>query len=214
MTESSRSRRIAVQLIGGMVVGAAVGAGLAMSGALDIVLGWRANEVATGIIGIMLLAVAAVLAAGGASPALYRRLIDRSPEQEPVEAADLVFVRRQAIVAALGGVLLLAVPFAAHAGLGTEGRVAAAVAVFALLAVQTVFNIRLWREGDELTRRVIADSGAISFWLLQFALFAWATLVMLDLAPEIESWTSVAVLMAVYLVASSVVAFRRGFGSA
>lgn len=212
MDDTRKSRRIAANLIAGLLVGGAIGAALAASGAIEQVSAWRASEIATLAIGALLLIIAGFTAFAATSGNRYRRMIDQRADDEPVEAGDLVFARRQALVSGAAGVLLIAIPAAANSGLAPEARIAAAIGVFAILAVQTLFNVRLWRDGDELTRRVVADSGAISFWLLQFALFAWAALVMLGLAPEIDSWTGVAVLMAVYLVTSTLVAMRRGFG--
>ena len=83
-------------------------------------------------------------------------------------------------------------------------------AVIGLLLVQSLLNLSLWRRSDELMRRVTAETSALSFWILQGALLVYASAERLGLVETISGWGLLAVLMAVYLLASVVAAWRRG----
>lgn len=83
-------------------------------------------------------------------------------------------------------------------------------AVVGLLVVQSALNLSLWRRSDELMRRVTAETSALSFWILQAALLVYASAERLGLVETISGWGLLAVLMAVYLLASGVAAWRRG----
>lgn len=82
--------------------------------------------------------------------------------------------------------------------------------IVALLAIQTVANVMLWRRADEMLRQVMADTSAIAFWALQTALFLYAAAERLGLVESISAWAMMGILMAVYLLASIVASARRG----
>jgi hypothetical protein len=122
------------------------------------------------------------------------------------------FARTQGIAAALAGIML-ALPVAAESlGVGDSaalgGIVLSGIAV--LFFIQTLANLSIWRRGDEHLRTVIAETGAVSFWLMQGGLFLWAAAEKLGVAPAASAWDLTVALMGGYLVISSVVAFRRG----
>jgi hypothetical protein len=207
--------RIGVMLLAGGVVGGGfgfvVGKWLKATGQLDGAAPWPGEDIAS-------LAIAAILVFAGAmtwfaasSPARYARMIDRT--MEPGEAVDpdaIWAARVQAAVATLAGLLLAAPPLLANlADLSSTGAPAAA-AILAALAGQSWLNIRLWQRSDELTRSIIAQTGALCFWTMQLALFVWATLAKLALVPDLSSWTMLTVLMGGYLIASFWVSWRRG----
>lgn len=110
----------------------------------------------------------------------------------------------QIVAMSLAGVMLL-LPM-----LGLDPAFSIGV-VAALFAVQTVANIALWRAGDELLRRVIVETGALSFWGLQGALFLYAAAERLALVPTVSAWGLIGILMVAYVIASTAVAVRRGF---
>ncbi len=83
-------------------------------------------------------------------------------------------------------------------------------AIVALLAIQTVANVMLWRRADEMLRQVMAETSAIAFWALQTALFLYAAAERLGLVDTISAWALMGILMAVYLLASIVASARRG----
>lgn len=117
--------------------------------------------------------------------------------------------RRQGAVVILAG-LLLAWPVLAGETGWVDGP-AAYAAVLLVFGLQTALNWSVWRRGDELTRRVIAESGALSFWVMQGALFLYAAAERLALVPAATAWQITVAMMAGYLVLSSLVALRRGF---
>lgn len=193
--------------IGG-VIGYSVGRALKQSGATlpDL----SVADVASVIIGIILLFSAAYAYVATTSPARWNRMVEKQPADEPVDPDALRSGRWQALVAALAGIMIITPPIAVQNGFGTQILGAIAAGLFALLAVQSWINWRLWREGDELTRAVIAQTGAICFWVLQLGLFAWATLTKMKLASDVDSWSLMTVLMGAYLIISVVISTRRG----
>lgn len=112
----------------------------------------------------------------------------------------------QIVVMALAGVIL-ALPVLAPAGAPAEvvfGGVAA------LLAVQTVANLMLWRAADEMFRRVILETAALTFVVGQMALFLYAAAERLGLVAPVTSWGLIGVMMGLYLAASILTSARRG----
>lgn len=82
--------------------------------------------------------------------------------------------------------------------------------ILALLAVQSVANLMLWRTADEMLRRVMLETSALAFWALQLALFVYAAAERLGLVGTITGWGLIGILMGVYFIASIVAATRRG----
>lgn len=82
--------------------------------------------------------------------------------------------------------------------------------VLVLLVIQTVANVMLWRQADEMLRRIIVETGALSFWTLQLALFVYAAAERLELVEGMTAWGMIGILLAVYMVASALTAARRG----
>jgi hypothetical protein len=111
----------------------------------------------------------------------------------------------QIIVTGLAGVMLLA-PIT-PLGLAPDVTF---FGIAALLAIQTVANLMLWRRADELLRRITVEAGALTFWLSQGVLFLYAAAERLGLVPEVNAWSLIGVMMALYILASGIVAARRG----
>ncbi len=82
--------------------------------------------------------------------------------------------------------------------------------VLGLLVIQTVANVVMFRQADEMLRRVMVETGALAFWVLQLALFVYAASERLGLVEGITAWGMIGILMAVYMVASAVAGARRG----
>lgn len=82
--------------------------------------------------------------------------------------------------------------------------------ILALLAAQSVANLMLWRQADEMLRRVMLETSALAFWALQLALFVYAAGERLGLVATITGWGLMGILMGVYFIASIVAAARRG----
>lgn len=84
------------------------------------------------------------------------------------------------------------------------------VGIVALLALQSVANLMLWRAADEMLRRVMWETSAMAFWALQLALFLYAAAERLGLIGGVSAWGMTGILMGVYLIASMVASARRG----
>jgi hypothetical protein len=83
-------------------------------------------------------------------------------------------------------------------------------AIVGLFLLQTVLNLSVWTRADEMIRQMVAEAGAVCFWVLQGALFLWAAAEKLELVPALSAWDMMTILMGFYLVISSVISVRRG----
>jgi hypothetical protein len=112
----------------------------------------------------------------------------------------------QILVLTLAGIVLI-VPIYGSNWLSAEVSMAI---VLGLLAIQTVANVMMFRQADEMLRRVMVETGALAFWVLQLALFVYAASERLGLVEGITAWGMIGIMMAVYMVASAVAGARRG----
>jgi hypothetical protein len=212
-TRAQRWRRHAIEAVVGGVIGAGFGFGIASFVDSTGFEQWTIAELASLGIGFMLLFMGGFVLVMTASEQRWRRLVAfRQPGSEPPDRESMLAIRRQGVVIALSGPILAAPTVLAHLGLGDDGRAIGAVAVLAALAGQTWLNWRLYRTSDELMRQVSLLAGAVCFWGAQLALFVWATLAKLGLVADVDSWTLLTLVMAVYLVVSTWIGFRRGLG--
>ncbi|NBB15732.1 hypothetical protein GVN21_10235 [Caulobacter sp. SLTY] len=211
LSRTNRTRLIL--MAAGLVVGGVLGAVIARVEHLDALvqsLAWSDHLAA--FLAFCFLSLALIMTIASFSPKLAARMVD--PEATgPAKPAQASFLRIQAAVLALAGVMM-AVPviaFVAYRGQTpvVMGSVAMMGIVAALLA-QTAGNLALWRQSDELLRKSMAETGSICFWILQGLLFLWAAAEKLSLVPALSSWDMMTLLMAFYLVVSSLVAMRRG----
>lgn len=193
----------------GAVAGYFVGRAL-KKGNFGPIVDWSLADLFGMVIGLMLLTSGAFIAFAATSARRWNEMVEKQPGDSPIDPAAIRQGRRSAAVAAIAGALMLVPPVAAHAGLASDARWLVAGLMALVLAVQSWVNWQLWRDGDELNRAVIAQTGAACFWMLQLALFIWATLTRLDLVAEVDSWSLMTVMMGVYLCVSMVVSFRRG----
>ena len=112
----------------------------------------------------------------------------------------------QILVTALAGVMLVIPIYGPNC---VSAEVAMAI-VLGRLAIQTVANVMMFRQADEMLRRVMVETGALAFWVLQLALFVYAASERLGLVEGITAWGMIGIMMAVYMVASAVAGARRG----
>ena len=160
-------------------------------------------------------ALAALVAASLLVAAIFVLVISYNPKklgdlyklEGPASADEAAQARAQSLVIAFSGVLLLLPLIFSLTGVPA---VAGAVAIVLLLVVHTVMNVKVYRQADELMRRTVIESSAISFFLGQGLLFLWAAAERLGVVPPITAWDIYAVLMALYLLASAIVSGRRG----
>lgn len=194
----------ALALIGG-VVGYGVGWLLAERGGLASLqaLGW--SDAAALIVASLLLAsgVAVLVAARSG-----RALAAATQAEGPARTVEVKDMRLQGAIVILSG-LLLATPVVAALA-GNPAPVSTFAALMAVFVVHGLMNLTLWRRGDEMIRRVIAEAGAAAFWIGQAALFAWAAAERLGVAPPLTTWDVLVVLMGLYLVCSASAGLRRG----
>lgn len=212
-TRAQRWRRHAIEALIGGAIGAGFGFGMASFVDVTGFEHWTIAELASLGIGFMLLFMGGFVLVMSGSEQRWRRLVAfRQPGGEPPDRDSMLAIRRQGLIIALAGPILAAPPVLAHLGLGDSGRAIGAAGVLAALAVQTWLNWRLYRTSDELVRQVTILAGAVCFWGAQLVLFIWATLAKLGLVADVDSWTLLTLVMAVYLVVSTWIGFRRGLG--
>jgi hypothetical protein len=160
-------------------------------------------------LGASLIGIGAVVAVATVVRALRARMI------EPVVGRPMTppitrFYRLQALVLLLAGVMLVLPVAGDHQYSGASLREGLFALVVLLFGLQTYVNLLIWQRSDEFLRKIIADTGAVCFWLLQGALFLWAAGEHLSILPQLSSWDAVAILMLVYSVASVWISVRRG----
>ena len=83
-------------------------------------------------------------------------------------------------------------------------------AILALLLLQSVANLMLWRAADEMLRRIMSETSAMAFWVVQLGLFIYAAAERLGLVETITGWGLIGLLMGVYFVSSIIASARRG----
>ena len=115
--------------------------------------------------------------------------------------------RFQAAVLGFSGVILTLPIVFSLAGVSPALGVAA---IGLLLVLHTVMNVRVYRQADELLRRAVMETAAVTFFAGQLVLFMWAAAERLGGVPPITAWDIYAVLMALYLAASLWISVRRG----
>lgn len=212
-----RWRRLLVLGALGLLVGAPVGylVGRLIKHAERVAsLGWS-DGLSLAIAALLLLSGVGVLIATLARVGVSY-LADPHAEEpgRPVRPAQVVYFRIQGAVMALAGGMM-ATPVLLRVltpDLPDTLAGAAYLGIVAAFLLQTALNIAVWLRSDELVRRATADAGAVCFWLLQGLLFLWAAGEKLALLPHLNSWDGLTVLMAVYLIMSVVIAYRRGLG--
>ncbi len=126
---------------------------------------------------------------------------------EPATPSEVRLVRLSGALLFLTAVIMLMPPL--FSLIGTD-PMASLVAVAGLLGLNTVLNLRIWKNADELLRKTTMEASVVTFWGGQIALFGWAAAERAGVAPTLTAWDIYVVLMALYLVASTVISIRRG----
>ncbi|AYV48979.1 hypothetical protein CFHF_02125 [Caulobacter flavus] len=212
---SPRARRALILMAVGAPVGFAAGRALIWMKRQGY---WRDVEFSTS--DVVSLGLATFLVAVGLVTVLVslsRKALGRRINGD--EAARAATPAQASFYAGQGGVLVLAAgmlaapPLAAALFVPLSPLLASAVmtGLIALFLVQTAGNITLWVRSDELMRRTMAETAAVSYGLLQGLLFLWAAGERLFLLPALTLWDAVNINMIAYLLISMIVAWRRGF---
>ncbi|HAJ01806.1 MULTISPECIES: hypothetical protein [unclassified Brevundimonas] len=191
MTSDERTLHPALK-IGGLVLLALIGAAVGAATARFIdAAALPADDALNLFIGVVLIGMGVVM--GG--------ILALRPTEVPKGCGLL-----QILVLTLAGIVLI-VPIYGSNWLSAEVSMAI---VLGLLAIQTVANVMMFRQADEMLRRVMVETGALAFWVLQLALFVYAASERLGLVEGITAWGMIGIMMAVYMVASAVAGARRG----
>lgn len=158
--------------------------------------------------------VAALLMLGGVMtflPTLDRRTLARALEPEAgdraaLSDADIRFLRLQGLTMVVAGMLTVAP--AVLADLPELGNLAYG-GLIVVLGLHTLLNVAAWRGSDSFDRRVMIETAAMSFWVLQGALLLWAGAERMGLVSGLTAWTALVVVMAFSLLAGGWAAVRR-----
>lgn len=197
-----------------MFVGALCGLAISLIAAKSGFLEWMSvmpvDEIASTFVACVMLFLGAFALIVGAGPGIYRHVAANYREGDPLDRDVLRTMRLNALVLGLSGALLLAPPFAVRFGVGESAAIGVAAAMGLVLLALGWIGWRQTAKNDELTRAVSAEANVASFMILTVALFGWAALVKLGLAPEIGSWTLMTIAVAVHLIVQMAVAMRRG----
>jgi hypothetical protein len=172
-------------------------------------LGW--SDALALFLGLLMLAVGLVTVGVSTSRKLLGRQID--PERgAPVSRAQAGFYALSGWVLVLAAAMMAAPVVVRIAFDPVPPMIASAtmVGLIALLLVQTASNITLWLRSDELMRKATAEICALTFVILQGALFLWAAGEKLELLPTLTLWDAVSVMMTAYLLIAVLITWRRG----
>lgn len=147
-----------------------------------------------------------------------RKTLGRQIDPEggrPATLAQAAFHAQSGWVMALGGVMMAAPVLigAVYDPVPPMIASAAMIGLVALFLIQSASNISVWVRSDELMRRAAAEIWAITFVILQGALFLWAAGEKLGLLPVLTLWDAVNVVMTAYLLIAGVVMWRRGLAA-
>ena len=199
-----------LRMVIGALFGFAISLVAAKSGFLEWMRAMPGDEIASTFVAFVMLFLAAFAFAASASPGIYRRIAANYREGDPVDGDVLRMTRFNALTLALSSALLVAPPFAVRFGVTKSAAIAVAAGMTLVVLALSWINWREYAKNDELTRAVSAEANVASFMILTLALFGWASLVKLGLAPEIGSWTLVTIAVSVHLTVQILAALRRG----
>lgn len=211
--KSPANRRRLILLALGGVFGAVGGIGVGrLLKAQDIQLeGLSWSDGLALVIALCLIVSALIVGFATLNRRAATQVMDRTSDR-PATAAQLGYYRQQAITSLLAG-LMLATPVVVTAlfqPLPVPVAMIIMTVIGAAFLVQTVSNLMVWRQADELVRSMIGETAAICFWVLQGPLFLWAAAEKLDLAPALTAWDLITLLMGFYLLVSALISLRRG----
>lgn len=151
------------------------------------------------------LAVSGIFAAvTSLSPAALGKMLKLD---EPATPSEISLVRWSAGLLVVTAVIMLMPPAFSLAG---ADPLLSLVLVAVLLGLHTLLNLRIWKVADEMLRKTTMEASVVTFWGGQIALFGWAAAERAGVAPTLTAWDIYVVLMALYLVASTVISIRRG----
>lgn len=165
-----------------------------------------ASEAAALAVGAVFLIISAFIAAGLVNPSFGARYLN-------VEDAGDLREQRPLLWRSAGGMVAWGLALVLLAAAGSSGPISPTTALAGtgvLLVIGLAFTIAAWRVMDELMRRLSTEAGNISYYLIALVGGGWATLAHLGFvaAPAPLDWLTM--LTGLVLVASFIVAARRG----
>jgi hypothetical protein len=212
--QAGKLRKMALQLGVGMIGGLVIGGLAAASGLFDALETLDPFLITALLLGVGLFVGGLLVTAASYRPrALSAMMLEGAGEGEatPREAG---FYRLAGWVMTLAGLLAAIPPLASAllAPLTPSTAWGVLAALVALTLIQVVLNVRLWREADELTRRVTFEGACIAFFIVEGLLFLWAAAEVLGVAPAVSAWAVWTLMFAAYLFVTGWVGYRRGIG--
>jgi hypothetical protein len=115
----------------------------------------------------------------------------------------------QAVVMALAGILLALPIFAARLfAENFQHRQISFAGIVLLFAVQTFYNVRLWRISDEFVRSTMATTAALTFAIGQGGLFLRAAAEHMSLVKPVSSWDLLVIMMQLYIFVGLFISVR------
>ncbi len=195
----------------GAVIGGAFGFGLIeLMGRLGIRFkGMPAMDLVAIVIVIEFFGFALVLAYLSADRKRLASTIECEGTPLPASDEEVRDFRLQAAVLALAGLMMLIPIVSTQRIQGHAGRgLALFLATVTLFAIQTLLNIRLWRNSDEFARRTLLIVAAVTFSISQGLLFLTGAAERLQLIRTVSNWNLCIAMMALYLSVSVVTGLR------
>jgi hypothetical protein len=115
----------------------------------------------------------------------------------------------QAVVMALAGILLALPIFGARLFADNlQHRAISFAGIVLLFAVQTFYNVRLWRVSDEFVRSTMAKTAALTFAIGQGGLFLRAAAEHMSLVKPVSTWDLLVIMMQLYIFVGLFISVR------
>lgn len=208
-TLGQNKKNLALQFIGGALVGAAAGFLMVRLGPDMDFPGVHGLGL---IVAALLLVLGAIIIIASFTRSGAAQLMGEDLDPAEDIRPELRPLRWQGIVTLLAGVELVILSLSTDLLTGPRSELLLAVLI-GVTAVQTWFNYQLWRRGDELFRRLIVEAAVIGFIVFQFALFFWVAGARFALVPDPSALDIYVLMLVLYLVGGSVASVRLGFGT-
>ena len=110
---------------------------------------------------------------------------------------------------ALAGILLALPIFGARLFADNlQHRQISFAGIVLLFAVQTFYNVRLWRVSDEFVRSTMATTAALTFAIGQGGLFLKAAAEHMSLVKPVSTWDLLVIMMQLYIFVGLFVSVR------
>ena len=208
ITKKGFKKNLVIQFVVGAVVGAAAAMLGIEFGAEMLLAGTHLPGLA---VAVLLASVGLIVLAGSSSRKAAGAVLAMDVDDEDDFRLERTSLRWQGIVTVLAAIELIILSLGRDYLTGSARGLLIALLLLGLL-VQTWFNLKLWRSGDELFRRIIIEACVIGFLAFQFLLFFWVVGSRFDLVADPAALDIYVLMMVTYLAGSGIAAVRRGYG--